>query len=493
MVAPNSLETIAGMPPKMLGTIWNTSLTTLQMIITGRTGLLGGSLEWFKTSNMRTASEFSSENEEALYQKYGSNVEMLPGQLGETGADKFETLLAARANSKALTDKLGAITDQAAANAVTERLNAALAYSAESKRLQLEYKAFKQYVEDSDNDVDGVTKYKPMGLANTLQKMQSKSQTQLKDQLKLDKDRVTALFADPAFTDNVKRSIGLAPAAPDADIEHVKKSMLDAIDEAHTKALEPFNKDMKEISEKMMNAAQQAADLYFFTMLVYEHSNAAQRAKILALCKRDPGAGVIGQGDPGKMGDELRGVDLSKLEQLTTLTGITRTFTDLPPDGFKINLEIPSAWRRDYYGGDNKIRADLEFVANEIKCKGKKEITFNITQGGDKDSDSTWRMSLARDAYIAALSAGFPEDKIHIKVNGEEMKAGALFINASSKLKNALAEAKAKAERRSQFATGQAAAATASMKNQITEGRKALEAAEAAAAAAAAPAVPPRH
>ncbi len=480
MVALNSVQKIAGLPPKVVGTIYNATLSTIQTIITGRTGLFGGTIEAFKVSNLNTANEFSSENEQALYAKYGNNIEMLSGQLGETGADNFETLLAARANSKALADKLGATTDKIAADAVAASLDAALAYSAESKRLRLEYKAFKQYVKDSDNNEPGVTKYKPAGLANTLEKMKSKSKRQLEEQLKLDKEKVNQLFTDPAFTENVKKSIGLAPDAPDADIEHIKKSMIDTIDESHTKALEPFDKDMKEISEKMMNAAQQAADLYYFTLLVYEHSNQEQRNKILKLCEREPGDGFIGQVDPGAMGNELRGVDLSQIEELTTLTGIKRTV--VPPDG--IRIEIPSAMMPYHHGADKLIRADLEFVANEIKCKGKKEITFNINQAGDKDSDDTWRMSLARDAYIAGISAGFPKDKVNIKINGEKIEPGALFAGASSTQQRALAEAETKAKRRLDFATGQAAAATASMRTQMNQGRQVLEAEEAAHRAA---------
>jgi hypothetical protein len=498
MVAKNFPTSILSWPGKAIGTAYNTSLSLVQTVLTGNSGLLGGFLEAIKLKGSATADELSPENEEALYQLYSDNTEMPPGQVGESGVDKFETYLSARSTAgQGLIGKLGTTANQASTDAVAASLNTALGLDAKTKRVHTDFKALKQYIQDSDANKPGVNKYKPSALANRLQQLHSQATAQLAKQRDADKARIEKLFQndpDANFVTNVKAAMGLPATAPDSAVEQTKQSMLAAIDETHTKALESFDKDMNDAIKKMHTAAQQANDLYFFTMLIYNHSDAAQRKKILELCKMDAGPLEIGQGKLRPL-HELRGVDLSKLGTLKTPSGVDIIFA---PDG-SMTIKIPSGMRPWHQNPDNLTIATLEIAARQMKSSGSDTISFDINQGDTEDA--SWRMEIARAAYAAARKQGFPDDKIIIRVNGEEMKASKLFAanpekklgDASKRLATINKQATQYAEKREQASKQRETYATNSMKAELRKYRTDIEQAEAAAAAraGAAHAAPP--
>ncbi len=485
MVAKTFSQQIRGVPLKAVEYTWNGAINILQAVVTGETGPVGELLGWLRTSNIATASEFSVENEIALYNKYGDNTQMVDGQKGETGVEKFEAVLTARATSKLLAEKLGS-TDKVAADAAAASLASALEYSAELKHLQDEMEAFKEYIAASDANTPGVDKYHPSALVVTIKKKQEDVKNLLEKQRNAEKQRIEKLFQndpDPNFTSNVKKSMGLPATAADSEIMQVKKSMLDAVDESHNKALEPYDKDMAEITKNMEAAAQKARDLYLFALLVYEHSSHSQRREILKLCKREPQPLTIGLGKGShKKGDELRGIDLRKIPRIKTISGATRVFS--PPGTY--SLEMPWVFMPYHVLGDKKIVADMMLLAAEIKANGKEEITFHINHA-DENSDK-WRMHLAVDAYLAAIEAGFPKDKIKIIVNGEVQDVNKLMGKASLKQQHALQNAEKKSTAREKLSQKMTTPALHSMKEKIRAGRQAIS--DEKAALAAAPPVP---
>jgi hypothetical protein len=102
------------------------------------------------------------------------------------------------------------------------------------------------------------------------------------------------------------------------------------------------------------------------------------------------------------------------------------------------NINFPDATNRPgyYTNARHNTKADLLFQAGLVKSTGAKSIVTNITH-----NDPKLVKQLAREALEAAREVGYPDDKITIKIRGDEQKHEDLIKYTDPKKTNARGEA----------------------------------------------------
>lgn len=279
-------------------------------------------------------------------------------------------------------------------------------------------------------------------VANHLHVIKSDALSAIKLQQEDDKTKLEALFKDPAFNQNLIKSLNLS----ENELPKVQKNMLDALEKQAKQELSQFdtilNTELLKLHSNNMN------ELYRIGFLAnVRNINDFNQAIFnnIAKQKAPPGQPLqVGQ-DSAVQADDFKDLSIAQLfsptdvksniGKIKTLTGLDMTY-----DGKTFTVELPK-WGPYYHDTHDKMLYDMNLVAQAVRASGHDSITMSVNYpASEKDEDQSKRefvMEMGRKAYHSALMAGFEPDKIAVKVNGKVMSADELFASHPAERKKA--------------------------------------------------------
>lgn len=239
----------------------------------------------------------------------------------------------------------------------------------------------------------------------------------------LERDNLSKLFEKDDFKTQMKTALGCT----DAELQAILTQMTADLKKSHEK-LDEFKKGLQDNANQLFKKAEQ--EYWRISFLGHRYlSNKTMREEIDRLAaeaekKKDP---TLSMHSGIKGSDRLKHIDPTKLTTHVTVTGAT-----LQASGEGAEFSLSTEFNR-WYTTDHRIYATLSSIAEELKARGSDTITFQIN-----DSDPDRAKEIAKKAFESAIIAGFPPDKINIKVNTDSLYSS----NYDEKTKKAKVEDK---------------------------------------------------
>lgn len=265
-----------------------------------------------------------------------------------------------------------------------------------------------------------------------------------------EKKELEALLNTPAFMEGVKNDLvgkgkGKAKEGekePEYDAEDVKQKMRDALDQAHQKQLDDFNKAVETDLKALHNQNNSVT-----SMIALMHSSEEMTQLFYRLLKeihQDKGRKTtISTGEE----DEMESVFKSMLLDKDLLQKVLKSGEFKSPSGIvaqvtdnSISLKLPKFDPTYYYASQNKIKLDLAFLAHAIRAQGHDSITFTIEYAKDPE----YAKQLGRMAYEEAIKNGFDPNKVSIKLgkNAKPIEISELYKEHPHELERAKQKAR---------------------------------------------------
>jgi hypothetical protein len=244
----------------------------------------------------------------------------------------------------------------------------------------------------------------------------------MEDQFQGDKSAIEGLFKDNRFTTELT-NLGLTP--PDK----VKDGMIADLTKFKDAEIKKFAKLMDENINEIEKSIGNKLDRYALLhnrlkneegflrkgeskLFSFLDSKQYITKKIRELAVKNKKKQPTSVGN--QESDEFDGFELENLDgKIHSVVGRKITFNkDAAGKITQCNIELDSFFRINSWG----TRRNLESLAQTMKASGAESIIMNINYTADpKHADE-----LGRKAYEACLQAGYPQDKITIRVNGKD-------------------------------------------------------------------------
>ncbi|KTD38639.1 coiled coil domain-containing protein [Legionella nautarum] len=224
----------------------------------------------------------------------------------------------------------------------------------------------------------------------------------IQTQQTLVRDNLSKLFDKDDFKTQMKNSLG----CDDSGLETLKNQMMDALKKTQDEKLSEFKKSLEDNANQLFKKAEQ--EYWRLTFLGHRYSsNSQMRAEIDKLAaeaeKNNPNLSMH-SGIKGS--DRLKHIDPSKLQTHVTISGSTLQGSETGALSVQFNR---------WYNSDHSVYEKLTSIAEELKSRGSDIITYEINEADPKRAEE-----IAKKAVEAAMLAGFPPDKINIRVNNED-------------------------------------------------------------------------
>jgi len=203
------------------------------------------------------------------------------------------------------------------------------------------------------------------------------------------------------------------PAKKDAFLKDVQDKMQKKLKAAHKNNLEQFTKNTENAINSLHEInAQERAKLLFFYMIVQNNKHnlnaLGEHAKVERAKRPTDQTAYIENGTVS-----LAGLNPDDLEAFTYITGNTVKATGTG-DKKRFDITLSSTI-------GPKTQGELDLLAMAVRANGNKTIKLPITH-----SDPKQAVILGRQAYDAAINAGFDPKSITIEVNTTAMDLKAL-------------------------------------------------------------------
>lgn len=230
---------------------------------------------------------------------------------------------------------------------------------------------------------------------------------------------------NPDFVPNLKKALNLTS---DEDVETVKKNLLTDLKESHDKQLKEFDKSTSESLDKLHKAsASQSTELLFVANL-YENAKKSKNKEMLQelerlIAQQREKMGLLPETTTVQVGISpdkvtLSGIKVKDIKEITSETGIK-----IKQQGDSFVMQLPMINPRYYQDPRQNVKSDMMLIAQAIKAKGYDAIEMNCNFPNSEKVG----MERGRQAFAAAIEAGYPLDKITINVNGKTVKPEELF------------------------------------------------------------------
>ncbi len=313
-----------------------------------------------------------------------------------------------------------------AAKAVQAQLATALKADAAFDKAQSKFKAnaatFKDLVKRIPNGGFGA-----QDVIGTMKYYVDKARSAITTQQDLDKQHITAQFADPAFRKNLMTAYGIDPGATDTDqkIDAIKTNMEKNMASMHKKQLAAFDKSTAETFTKLHQAAAlEAQKMGVVEAIKKANSDNLEMLEILAeenRKKRNPTEQVKTTANVRYDQEKaiLSNVTLPNIKKFTSMTG--REIKQNEPG--KYTVYFPSF--NPFYNQSSKQKAltDMLFIAQGLYAQGYDKIDWTIDIRDEKTLHER-----ARQAYEASVRAGIEIENVSVRDgNGRELKLEDIF------------------------------------------------------------------
>lgn len=286
-------------------------------------------------------------------------------------------------------------------------------------------------------------KFNPEGLASHLGAVKSAAIKGLKEQQKKEKDQLEALFTktaagDSDFVKNLKTLSHLS----DDQVAGIKKDMTAALDKKQQEDTSKLEKSIEEDVNQLHKWSEQEKKRIAFLAWINQlnqHNRDALRkmAKDNALANPTEATIELGHDADGIPTAYFYGIkveDLASKHIIETVTGQELVY-DKEKQCF--SMQLPKfGWY--YHNNRDSMVEDMTLLAAAVRACGHEGVTMNVTYDSKKfdergNRDESYVREMGRKAYEGAIRAGFPPEKIKIKVNGKPISNDELFGEHSMK------------------------------------------------------------
>lgn len=344
--------------------------------------------------------------------------------------------------------------------------------AAGDKSLQARIARFKLSIQEKNQFiVDNPTGVSSQVIADELELEKQLLSRHLKIQQKEEINRLESYFNTNTNTNTndteIRTALGLTTpqAGGRQDIEDVKKSLITALKKEHTEQLKTFegavNADITNahktydarLNEIAYLARMNREDPQGFLNKVGDlgrklRKDGYMQAEIDAhALKQSPApGGLSSSGVTDTRDNRFRGLKPEDMVQLETETGRKIQKSKLSKDETVFTIELPGlAWYKSFtnWYSEADAKKDIHGLIASVRGSGFTTIDLTIEQNDEKLANT-----LAREAYRAALEAGFEIDDISItlKINGKDKTfKGSELDSLFSSNPNELANIKKKA------------------------------------------------
>lgn len=249
----------------------------------------------------------------------------------------------------------------------------------------------------------------PEAIVSVLQQTVSNAYTELKKEQEIEVANLKALFKDEAFVEQIMKDLQppkQAKGSESLEASEVEALMESALKKTHEAELDTFQKTLNEGINKMHNfiseEGRRISNAYFF----YQ----ANQKMIDELIRNNEPHASQTTASFGKTG-KFANIKISDLPIIYTETGNKIKIKD--GNIFQIELARENLLGIFYYGvfRDSPLK-DLRALAIAVKDTKADSIQMTINHKNPQETEE-----LVKRAYRACIEAGFPPDKITIKVN----------------------------------------------------------------------------
>lgn len=390
-----------------------------------------GALETYMANSLRTADGFA-------------DIKLASG---ETFGKKMAAAEAVKADEKEKSDDTD---DKSPAAIVKKSIEKALSATDATKILLADYNA--EIKIQHDIIQTNPFTYNSEAVASSLQSIKSKYEKGLVDQQPIEQANLDNLFKDNTFVDAFKTSLGLTS---ESEVTVVKDGMIAALSKQQADTKAAFTASIDEDSNSLYQRAEDERRRIAFLATMYE-SNIHNRNQIDNLSsEKNKRASPVGisfnmiDNQSYALFENIRVQDIPTYESITGQ--IMQQRTEKRKDAktgeetaFQVfEMKLPNwgiSTRGLYYQSrHDNILYDATNIASAVRACGHDSITMSVQHEGKKTGkknqpDTEHAMKLGRKAYEAAQRAGFPPEKITIKVNGQTKTEAELFHDHPKKL-----------------------------------------------------------
>jgi len=212
----------------------------------------------------------------------------------------------------------------------------------------------------------------------------------------------------------------------DDEFKQARSSLLDDLDASHKEQLEKFEKSNQKSYTQLLDAAQKDMNgrMQFLAALSQYNDKMKEELRLLAAKHFEESPLRAGSGTSDR-DENIAYVKLSDLKTIYSKTG--KEIKQTKPGEFSLEFGAvltldPRKSNMMYAFLGNQIEHDLELMARAVKAGGSTDIEFDIDFNHPEICEER-----ARQAYKAAIEAGFPAEKIKINIHGNEMKINDLY------------------------------------------------------------------
>lgn len=253
----------------------------------------------------------------------------------------------------------------------------------------------------------------PRLFAHLLEEEKGKMVKEMKAQFEHENNAIKALAKDADFKRDVIANLGVK----DSEFDTFIRSIENDVKKGQSEQLKAFEKSMNnQISNLYRQATAEQTRVAYIARLVDENK------KVRNFVEQQVGKAAVDQTlDPNaEESGAFLSIQLEKLADahlLTTLSGREITYNKQEN---AYEYKFPSKWNLFYnYRKENMAQNDMRSIAEAVKATGNDSIVMTVKHTNPKNAEEMGRM-----AYEAARKAGFPPDKITIKLNTLDPASG---------------------------------------------------------------------
>lgn len=210
------------------------------------------------------------------------------------------------------------------------------------------------------------------------------------------------------------------------ELETIKKSMIEDLNNAHRAQIQEFNKSTTASLRALHTARKTEHDRITLLASLAENPKNRKAFKELAASREDQAALAEGlSGMAAQRGAEIdpsiTHINIADLKTIYTFGG--NEIRQKTPGTFELEVgAILNPFSSSNYFMGKNIEQDFALMAASVKASGADKATVNV----DFDNPKLAKKR-AKQAFKAFVDAGFPPEKIKLKINGEEKTAKELF------------------------------------------------------------------
>ncbi len=224
----------------------------------------------------------------------------------------------------------------------------------------------------------------------------------------------------------------------------LKESMAAALKKTHDKQLESLDKSMNAPITALKDQAQKERDRIACFGMLSRDKDMLDALDELHRKHARPGVGGVAVRRGNRYTSAyFENMNISDLPLIKTLTGQQMT---IDKKTGVVHIDLPNHFwgaltsgSHYYKGNANKLLTDLQTIANTVRASGHTGMRFKLTE-----ADEGRAKLMAKNAFKAAIRAGFDPKDVEIVLNGHVMKCtadkDALFEDDPNMLQDILGE-----------------------------------------------------